>query len=102
MRAERAARSWRAGGVDLVLTGHSHSYERSFLLDGHYGTSGTFDERHEARTPGSGREDDAARRLCETRREARPANEGAVYAVAGSSGQTSGGSSESSGACSSR
>ena len=28
-------------GVDLVLTGHSHSYERSFLLDGHYGTSGT-------------------------------------------------------------
>ena len=28
-------------GVDLVLTGHSHSYERSFLIDGHYGTSGT-------------------------------------------------------------
>src|SRR5438552_16877275 len=28
-------------GVDLVLTGHSHSYERSFLLDGHYGTSNT-------------------------------------------------------------
>ncbi len=27
-----------AGGVDLVLTGHSHSYERSYLLDGHYGT----------------------------------------------------------------
>ena len=26
-----------ADGVDLVLTGHSHSYERSFLLDGHYG-----------------------------------------------------------------
>jgi hypothetical protein len=30
-----------AAGVDLVLTGHSHTYERSFLLDGHYGTSGT-------------------------------------------------------------
>ena len=27
-----------AGGVDLVLSGHSHSYERSYLLDGHYGT----------------------------------------------------------------
>ena len=26
------------GGVDLVLSGHSHSYERSFLIDGHYGT----------------------------------------------------------------
>ena len=28
-----------AGGVDLVLNGHSHCYERSFLLDGHYGFS---------------------------------------------------------------
>ena len=23
-------------GVDLVLSGHSHSYERSKLIDGHY------------------------------------------------------------------
>jgi hypothetical protein len=29
------------GGVDLVLVGHSHNYERSVLLDGHYGLSGT-------------------------------------------------------------
>lgn len=29
------------GGVDLVFLGHSHNYERSILLDGHYGTSGT-------------------------------------------------------------
>ena len=29
------------GGVDLVLTGHSHSYERSYLIDGHYGISTT-------------------------------------------------------------
>jgi len=28
-------------GVDLVLCGHSHCYERSFLLDGHYGLSTT-------------------------------------------------------------
>ena len=28
-------------GVDLVLSGHSHTYERSFLLDSHYGLSGT-------------------------------------------------------------
>ncbi|MCA9489439.1 MAG: PKD domain-containing protein [Myxococcales bacterium] len=26
-------------GVDLVLTGHSHSYERSYLIDGAYGAS---------------------------------------------------------------
>jgi formylglycine-generating enzyme required for sulfatase activity len=30
-------------GVDLVLTGHSHSYERSMLIDGHYGDTTTFD-----------------------------------------------------------
>ena len=29
-------------GVDLVLCGHSHSYERSYFLDGHYGMAGTF------------------------------------------------------------
>jgi hypothetical protein len=28
-------------GVDLVLNGHSHSYERSYLLRGHYGASTT-------------------------------------------------------------
>ena len=27
-------------GVDLIMTGHSHTYERSFLVDGHYGLSG--------------------------------------------------------------
>lgn len=28
-----------AGGVDLVLCGHSHNYERSYLIRGHYGYS---------------------------------------------------------------
>jgi hypothetical protein len=31
-----------AAGVDLVLSGHSHMYERSWLLDCHYGKSTTF------------------------------------------------------------
>jgi hypothetical protein len=30
-----------AAGVDLVLSGHSHSYERSRLISGHYGASAT-------------------------------------------------------------
>ncbi len=30
-------------GVDLTFTGHSHSYERSFPIEGHYDVSGTFD-----------------------------------------------------------
>ena len=32
-----------AGGVDLILTGHSHVYERSYFVDGHYGQSASFD-----------------------------------------------------------
>jgi hypothetical protein len=75
-------------GVDLVLSGHSHSYERSFLIDGHYGTSGTFTESMK-KDGGSGREDGSGAYGKPT---VGPApHEGAVYAVAGSSGQTSGG-----------
>ena len=33
-----------AYGVDLVLCGHSHSYERSKFIDGHYGNSRTFSD----------------------------------------------------------
>lgn len=29
-------------GVDLVVCGHSHVYERSYLMKGHYGTSSTW------------------------------------------------------------
>ena len=31
-----------AYGVDLVLCGHQHDYERTFFMDGHYGLSTTF------------------------------------------------------------
>lgn len=77
-----------SAGVDVVLTGHSHAYERSVLLDGHYDTSNTLvpsmvidggdgsidgDGAYEKATLGTG------------------PHEGAVYAVAGSSGQISGG-----------
>ena len=40
-------------GVDLVLTGHSHSYERSYLIDGHYELSDTFTDAME-KNPGDG------------------------------------------------
>jgi hypothetical protein len=78
-----------AWGVDLVLGGHSHSYERSYLLDGHYGTSGTLDASM-IRDGGDGREGgDGAYEKSGT---VPVTNEGAVYAVAGSSGKISGGS----------
>ena len=34
-----------SGGVDLVLTGHSHIYERSMLMDGAYSTNPTVAEK---------------------------------------------------------
>jgi acid phosphatase type 7 len=75
-------------GVDLVLAGHSHSYERSYLIDGHYGVSSTFTNAMK-KDGGSGRPDG-------TGAYSKPTlgpgiHEGAVYAVAGSSGQASGG-----------
>jgi hypothetical protein len=77
-----------AAGVDLVLSGHSHSYERSFLIDGHYGLSGTFTASMK-KDGGSGREDGTGAYQKPTSGPA--AHEGAVYAVAGSSGQIAGG-----------
>ena len=76
-------------GVDLVLTGHSHSYERSFLIDGHYGASSTFDPVRHLVDGGDGRVggDGAYAKSSDV---AAP-NAGAVYAVAGSSGKTGGG-----------
>jgi len=75
-------------GVDLVLAGHSHSYERSFLIDGHYGSSSTFTSAMK-QDGGSGRPDGTG---AYHKPSADPApHEGAVYAVAGSSGKTAGG-----------
>jgi chitodextrinase len=74
--------SW---GVDLMMSGHSHSYERSFLLDGHYGLSGTLDPDTMILDIGDGRETGNGTYVKPN--AAAVANAGAVYAVAGSSGK---------------
>jgi hypothetical protein len=75
-------------GVDLVLSGHSHSYERSFLLDSHYGESSTLVSAN-ILDAGDGRVDgDGA---YEKPPDFNAPHEGAVYIVAGSSGKVSGG-----------
>ena len=71
-----------AGGVDLVLCGHSHSYERSFLINGHYGLSTSFSEDLK-KDGGDGRVDGTG---AYQKPAGITANQGAVYAVAGSSG----------------
>ena len=82
-----------AAGVDLVMCGHSHSYERSYLLDGHYGLSGTFNTASNVVQLGSGREINGtnAYRKPEAFTGAPIGRRGAVYVVPGSSGQISGG-----------
>jgi hypothetical protein len=74
-------------GVDLVLAGHSHSYERSMLLDGHYGTSDTLaPEMILDSGDGSPLGDGAYQKR-------RGPRQGTVYAVVGSSGSVHGGGS---------
>lgn len=41
-------------GVDLVFSGHSHSYERSYYLGGHTGLSGSFNATTHAEVDGQG------------------------------------------------
>ncbi|HEX5176781.1 MAG TPA: Ig-like domain-containing protein, partial [Chthoniobacteraceae bacterium] len=72
-----------AGGVDLVLAGHSHCYERSYFINGHYGLSGTFSSQNLIET-GSGREDQNGGVYDKPADLA--ANQGAVYITAGNGG----------------
>lgn len=75
-----------AGGVDLVLAGHSHVYERSFLVDGAYDTpttsAGHIVDGGDGRISGSG----AYRKMTGL-----GGHGGAVYVVAGHGGRDLGG-----------
>jgi len=71
-----------AFGVDLVLCGHSHVYERSYLLQGHYGFSWEFMPEMIV-DGGSGREFESG-----PYHKGPESPPGTVYVVAGSSGQT--------------
>ena len=74
-------------GADLVLSGHSHSYERSYLVDGHYGHSHSLDSKTHFLDGGDGRIDGDGAYVKAT--NGLGANEGSVNIVAGSSGKVS-------------
>ncbi|MFT4565955.1 MAG: hypothetical protein ACI9FN_000908 [Saprospiraceae bacterium] len=79
-------------GVDLVLNGHSHSYERSYLLNGHYGLSNSFDALVHtigSNGDGDGKPDGDGTYIKTT--SGGLAGAGATYITAGSSGKISGG-----------
>ena len=75
-------------GVDLVLSGHSHSYERSYLIDGHYGFSSTFSNTMVVDSGDGALDGNGA---YQKPLLGKSAHAGAVYVVAGSGAQASGG-----------
>lgn len=71
-------------GVDLILNGHSHDYERSYLLDGHYGHSSTLTAANKL---DSGDGDPAGDGAYRKTTPGSAAHEGEVVAVCGSSSE---------------
>jgi acid phosphatase type 7 len=65
-------------GVDLVLCGHSHVYERSALLRSHYGNSDSFKAKLHSIGKSNGRYDNSANSCPLVKNE-----RGTVYVVAG-------------------
>ena len=71
-------------GVDVVLSGHSHSYERTYMLHGHHGSSGSFDEPMKVYSK-SGKLNDGGAYVKYT--NGPNANKGIVYVVCGNGGR---------------
>ncbi len=72
--------------VDLVLSGHSHCYERSYLINGHYSTESTFTPATHALSSSSAKYDGTANSCVYTKNSTALVN-GIVYTVVGSAGQ---------------
>ncbi|MBD2704886.1 metallophosphoesterase family protein [Spirosoma sp. BT702] len=71
--------------VDLVLCGHSHVYERSYLMKGHTGLSNTFNVNQHAVSTSTARYDGSPNSCPITNKTS-----GVIYVVNGSGGQLGG------------
>gem|GEM_PF-3437343 len=76
-----------AYGVDLVISGHAHVYQRSHFVNGHYGKSDTFDKNTMIVQKGNGRVGGDGAYLKDMSDKA---FSGTVYVVAGASGKVGG------------
>jgi hypothetical protein len=74
-------------GVDLVLCGHSHDYERSKLMKGHYGAETTFSAAKNNLSNSSGLYD-GTENSCPYVKDS--SGQGTVYVVTGSAGKLGG------------
>ena len=75
-------------GVDLVLCGHSHDYERSRLMNGYYGKENEFDSARYVLSGSSGKNDGTVRSQPYMKKDLH--GKGTVYVVAGSAGKLGG------------
>jgi acid phosphatase type 7 len=78
-------------GVDLVLNGHSHNYERSVLIKGHTGTSTTFDPGQHVVDASCGNPSNGEQYVKYF--DGDSANLGTIYCVVGNSGSGTSGKS---------
>jgi hypothetical protein len=74
-------------GADLILNGHSHCYERSMLINGHYGNSSSFNSSHKI---SDGMANYPSNCPYIKNDSVYKANKGTVYSVVGCSGKLSG------------
>lgn len=76
-------------GVDMIICGHSHDYERSYLLKGHFGNEASFDVNTHAVSNSSAKYDGSTN-SCPYTTVSGKVNHGTVYVVSGSSGASGG------------
>ena len=76
-------------GVDLVLCGHSHNYERSYLLKGYYTNEASFSKSVHTADSSSAKYDGTFN-SCPYHYNSGQYQHGTVYAVSGSAGQGGG------------
>ncbi len=69
--------------VDLVLNGHSHVYERSQMMKGHYGLEATFNQQQHGISTSSARYDKSKDSCPYVKDSKLPNNEGIIYVVNG-------------------
>jgi hypothetical protein len=78
-------------GVDMAMYGHSHAFERSFLIKNHYDMETTFTPNLHQVASSNGRYDGSAN-SCPINLTSKKTQHGTVYVVSGSSGQVGGAS----------
>lgn len=76
-------------GVDLIMCGHSHDYERSRLMNGHYGNEASFNAGTHNKSSSSALYNGSAN-SCPYIKDSLTKKVGTVYALSGSAGQLGG------------